>query len=82
MQIGVRDARQQFSAIVDRAIAVETVIITRNGREVARLEPPHTGQERRGGWMTTPLQMADDFDDLPEDLLDALNGDNSGEPST
>lgn len=41
---GVRDARNQFSALLDAAEAGEATIITRRGRPVAALVPISTDQ--------------------------------------
>ncbi len=38
-RINVREARQQFSALVDAAEHGDLIVITRHGQEVARLGP-------------------------------------------
>lgn len=39
-QVGIREARQALPTLVDRAEAGEEIVITRQGRPVARLVPP------------------------------------------
>lgn len=38
--INIAEAKTQLSALVDRVAAGEEIVITRNGRPVARLVPP------------------------------------------
>lgn len=49
--VGAREANRSFSKILREAESGKTVIITRNGKPVARLEPvdlrPSTEKERR-----------------------------------
>ena len=45
MEINVKDARSQLSALLDQVEVGDEVIILRRGREVARLVPPR-GEDR------------------------------------
>ena len=47
-RVNMREARRRFSAIVDAAERGEATVITRRGRQVARVEPA-------GGGESTPL---------------------------
>jgi len=40
VEVSVKDARENFRAWLDRAEAGEEIVITRRGKEVARLVPP------------------------------------------
>jgi prevent-host-death family protein len=42
--VNMREARRRFSAIVDAAERGESTVITRRGRQVARVEPAGTGK--------------------------------------
>ena len=43
MQVNIYDAKAQLSALLDRALAGEEVVIARAGKPLARLAPlPHT----------------------------------------
>jgi antitoxin (DNA-binding transcriptional repressor) of toxin-antitoxin stability system len=58
----------------DPAEAGEDIVIARNGKPVARLVPVATTASiasLRGAWRGQ-VCIADDFDDLPEDIADAL----------
>lgn len=72
--VSVRECRARLSELLDKARSGETVIVTRRGREVARIQPPEVKPNREGGWYKGPLWMAPDFDETPEDIIDAMEG--------
>lgn len=39
-EVNVREARQEFRALIDRVVAGEEVLLLRHGKPVARLLPP------------------------------------------
>jgi prevent-host-death family protein len=45
-EVSVKDARDNFRAWLDRAEAGEEIVITRRGKEVARLVPPRREPKR------------------------------------
>ncbi|MDP2308537.1 MAG: type II toxin-antitoxin system Phd/YefM family antitoxin [Pseudomonadota bacterium] len=72
VQVNVHDAKTQFSALLDRVLAGEEIIIAKAGTPVARLTPllPGTGRARVPGSRVGRMRMAADFDEpLPEDFL-------------
>src|ERR671926_368360 len=71
--VGVHEAKTHLSRLLERVAAGEEVEITNRGRVVARLvgparRTPNLGFDRGNVW------IADDFDDLPEDLQRAFEG--------
>ena len=71
--VGVHEAKTHLSRLLERVAAGEEVEITNRGRVVARLvgpvrRTPNFGFDRGNVW------IADDFDDLPEDLQRAFEG--------
>lgn len=60
------------------AAAGETIVIERAGEEVARFVPSHEapapGRKRQLGLARGLIHISDDFDELPEDLLAAFEG--------
>jgi prevent-host-death family protein len=73
-QIGMHEAKTQLSKLVERVEAGEEIVITRRGEPAARLVP-----ERRGGGFASlagawrgKVKIADDFDELPDDLAESL----------
>jgi prevent-host-death family protein len=73
-QVGMHEAKTKLSQLVERAQAGEDVVITRNGKPVARLvpvAPANSFAALRGKWRGQ-VHMADDFDELPDDIADAF----------
>jgi prevent-host-death family protein len=68
MEVTVQEAKTQLSRLLRRVEAGEEVVIRRGREPVALLvrAPAPTG--RREIWADLEGEMADDFDDLPEDF--------------
>jgi prevent-host-death family protein len=76
-RVGMHEAKTHLSRLVEQAEAGEDVVIQRNGKAVARLVPIVEEQPSlssvRGAWRGRVV-MADDFDELPEDIAEAFGG--------
>jgi prevent-host-death family protein len=73
-QIGMHEAKTKLSQLVERAESGEDIVIARNGKPVARLVPIATTASLdsvRGAWRGR-VRIADDFDELPDDIAAAL----------
>lgn len=69
----IHDAKSQLSQLVDQAERGEEVIIARAGKPVAKLIPyKKKASRRRGGQWSGKIQIAEDFDQLPEDIAKAF----------
>ncbi len=73
-QVNVYEAKTQLSKLLDRAAAGEEIVIARNGRPVARLMPIQRRPVRRtpGAWRGA-VWMAPDFDETPQEIIDAMD---------
>lgn len=72
VQVNVHDAKTQLSALLDRVLGGEEIIIAKAGKPVARLTPllPAAGGARVPGSRLGGMQMAEDFDaPLADDFL-------------
>ncbi len=69
--IGLREAKAHLSELIDRVEQGETLTLTRHGKPVARIVPI---TERRPGLLKGRIGMADDFDEMPDWLVDAFEG--------
>jgi prevent-host-death family protein len=73
-EVGVHEAKTNFSKLLRRVAMGEEITITRNRQVVARLVPPADAPHRRR-FGTDPggIEIADDFDaPLPDDIADAF----------
>ncbi len=73
-QVGMHEAKSNLSKLVQRVEGGEEIVITRHGTPAARLVP-----ERQGGGFASlagvwrgRVRIADDFDELPDDLAESL----------
>ena len=70
----MHEAKTKLSQLVERAQAGEEIVIARNGEPVARLVPvsrPNSFAALRGIWRGQ-VDIADDFDELPDDIAEAF----------
>jgi prevent-host-death family protein len=73
-QIGMHEAKTKLSQLVERAQAGEEIVIARNGKPVARLVPVASTNSLAAvhGALRGQVHIADDFDELPDDIADAF----------
>ena len=76
MNVSVYDAKTNLSRLLDRAAGGEDVVITRNGRPVAKLVAVSPVRKpRKLGTLKGRVRIGKDFDArLPDDVLDAFEG--------
>jgi len=75
-EVGMHEAKTKLSQLVERAEHGEEIVITRNGKPVVRLAPipaASTLASVRGVWRGQ-VHIAEDFDDLPDDIAESLGG--------
>ncbi|CAB1072854.1 hypothetical protein D1AOALGA4SA_1686 [Olavius algarvensis Delta 1 endosymbiont] len=69
----VSEAKAQLSALLERVMAGEEVIIGKAGKPIAKLVKYQRNEaQRRPGALKGQIKIADDFDDLPEDIAAAF----------
>ena len=75
--VNFRELRAHLAEFLRQTQAGETFVVTSRGREVARLLPPGPaiGGERKPGGLAGQIWMAPDFDETPEDIIAAMEGD-------
>jgi prevent-host-death family protein len=72
----MHEAKTKLSQLVERAEAGEDIVLSRNGKPVARIVPIASTSSLaavRGAWRDR-LRIADDFDELPDDIAEAFGG--------
>ncbi len=70
----MHEAKTKLSQLVERALSGEDIVIARNGIPVARLVPlggTSSLATVRGVWRGQ-VELAGDFDELPDDVAEAF----------
>jgi prevent-host-death family protein len=70
----MHEAKSTLSKLVERVEGGEEIVITRRGEPAARLVPERQGRgfaALAGAWRGR-VRIADDFDELPDDLAESL----------
>jgi prevent-host-death family protein len=74
-RVGMHEAKTNLSKLVAQAEAGEEVVIERRGKPVARLTAIAPAKRSRAsirGTWKGKVWMADDFDELPDDIAEAF----------
>lgn len=75
MIVNTHEAKTRLSELLRKVEAGEEVIIGRAGRPIARLTPyEYSPEPRQPGAWAGRVHMSDDFDQLPDEYLDAFSG--------
>lgn len=70
----MHEAKTRLSQLVERAEAGEEIVIARNGEPVARLVPIARTNSLAAvhGALRGRIHLAEDFDELPEDIAESF----------
>lgn len=69
----ISEAKAQLSALIEKVLAGEEVIIGKAGKPVARLvKYENRRNPRQPGALKGKIKISDDFDVLPDDLAEAF----------
>ena len=69
----VSEAKAQLSALIEKVLAGEEVIIGKAGKPVVKLVRYQRSEEKRQpGALKGKIKIADDFDELPDDIAEAF----------
>lgn len=73
-RVGMHEAKTHLSQLVERALAGEEIVLTRRGEPAVRLVPERSkgGFAALAGVWQGRVRVADDFDELPDDLAESL----------
>ena len=75
LTLNMHDAKSQLSRMVEQALLGEDVIIAKAGKPAVRLvpvEPLAPRAKRQLGPLRGQIWMAEDFDDTPQEVIDAF----------
>ena len=69
----ISEAETDLSALIERVLDGEEVIIKKAGKPVAKLVPYDQGHEsRQPGALRGKIKIHDDIDELPRDIAEAF----------
>ena len=76
MQVNMHEAKSKLSALGELVWKGERVIIAKAGKPYLDLLPHReTHEQRQPGRLKGRIEMADDFDPTPDDVIRAFEGD-------
>jgi prevent-host-death family protein len=71
--INISEAKAQLSALIEKVIAGQEVIIGKAGKPVAKLVRYERSEKpRKPGALKGKIKIGDDFDELPKDIAKAF----------
>lgn len=69
----ISEAKAQLSALIEKVLSGEEVIIGKAGKPVVKLVRYERSEKpRRPGALKGKIKIADDFDALPDDIAEAF----------
>ncbi len=69
----ITEAKAHFSALIEKVLAGEEIIIGKAGKPVAKIVRYERREEsRQPGALKGKIKKADDFDELPDDIAEAF----------
>jgi prevent-host-death family protein len=73
-QVNVHEAKTQLSRLLQRVEEGHEIVIARAGKPVARIVPVREPRKPVFGADAGKIWIADDFDDTPDDVVRAFEG--------
>ncbi len=75
-QVNIHDAKTNLSKLLELAMSGEEVVIAKAGKAMVKLVPVLEAKEDWFGMDENKGWIADDFDELPDDIMAAFYGEN------
>ncbi len=74
VRVGVRALRNSLTTYLQQVAAGTAILVTSRNTVIAEIRPPTPAQRprRQAGALRGQIRMADDFDEWPQDMLDAM----------
>ena len=69
----ISEAKAQLSALIEKVLSGQEVIIGKAGKPVAKIVPYNRSEEKRTpGALKGKIKIAPDFKEMPDDIADAF----------
>lgn len=72
--VNIHEAKTHLSKLIQNVLDGEEVVISKYGKPVVRMEAYQKKYNRKPGMWEGQIAMEPDFDELPEDITEAFNG--------
>lgn len=79
-KVNMHEAKTHLSKLLEKAMNGEEVVIAKAGKAMVRLVPVESEDKEWFGMDEGKAWIADDFDELPDDILAAFYGENDEDP--
>jgi prevent-host-death family protein len=76
IQMNIHDAKTNLSKLLELAMTGEEVVIAKAGKAMVKLVPVQEKKESCFGMDAGKIWIADDFDELPDDIMAGFYGEN------
>lgn len=68
--VNIHKAKSSLSALIERVLKGESIIIAKNGKPLVKLEKVKTEKHKRvGGQLKGQIKIAENFDVLPAEFM-------------
>lgn len=74
--INIHEAKTHLSKLIEMAMSGKEIIIGKHGKPMVKLMPLIQRTKRKPGFWESKVKIADDFDELPNDIAAAFDGEN------
>jgi antitoxin (DNA-binding transcriptional repressor) of toxin-antitoxin stability system len=75
IQVNMHEAKSKLSQLAEKAWSGDKVVIAKSGQPYLDLLPhKETTKERKPGRYKDQIMIPDDFENTPEDIIDAFEG--------
>jgi len=76
IQVNMHEAKSQLSKLAEQVHQGETVVIAKSGKPYLDLVPhKETRVRRKPGRYKGQIQLSEDFNETPDDIISAFEGD-------
>jgi len=72
-KVNIHEAKSQLSKLIELALSGQEVVIAKAGKPKVRLTPVENEGKSWFGMDEGKIWMADDFNELPEDILELMS---------
>lgn len=73
-QVNMHEAKTKLSQLAEKVLSGEKVVIAKSGKPYLDLIPHKPGKKRIPGSYKNQIEISDDFDETPVDIIEDFEG--------